>query len=73
MGASAFVIGYGLAQEASKEKSCPLAKSAGDYFAITQTDAPAGLQDFPDPTKQILSGLQQLNPFVQKEVKAFCK
>jgi len=73
MGASAFIIGYGLAQEASKEKSCPLAKSAGDYFAITQADAPAGLQDFPEPTKQILSGLQQLNPFVQKEVKAFCK
>jgi tetratricopeptide (TPR) repeat protein len=73
MGASAFVIGYSLAQEASKDKSCPLAKSAGDYFAITQADAPAGLQDFPEPTKQILSGLQQLNPFVQKEVKAFCK
>jgi predicted Zn-dependent protease len=73
MGASAFIIGYGLAQEASKEKSCPLAKSATDYFAITQTNAPAGLQDFPEPAKQILSGLQQLNPFVQKEVKAFCK
>jgi tetratricopeptide (TPR) repeat protein len=73
MGASAFVIGYALAQEASKEKSCPLAKSAGDYFTITQTDAPAGLQDFPEPAKQILSGLQQLTPFVQKEVKAFCK
>jgi tetratricopeptide (TPR) repeat protein len=73
MGASAFVIGYGLAQEASKEKSCPLAKSANDYFGITANNAPAGLQDFPDPTKQILSGLQQLNPFVQKEVKAFCK
>jgi tetratricopeptide (TPR) repeat protein len=73
MGASAFVIGYALAQEASKEKSCPLAKSANDYFGITANNAPAGLPDFPEPAKQILSGLQQLNPFVQKEVKAFCK
>jgi tetratricopeptide (TPR) repeat protein len=74
-GASAFIAGYAVAQEASKEKSCPLAKAAGDYFAATQTYAPAGLQDqaLHDAAVQILSGLQQLNPFVQKEVKAFCK
>jgi tetratricopeptide (TPR) repeat protein len=74
-GASAFVAGYAVAQEASKEKSCPLAKAAGDYFSATQTYAPAGLQDqaLHDAAVQILSGLQQLNPFVQKEVKAFCK
>jgi tetratricopeptide (TPR) repeat protein len=74
-GASAFVAGYAVAQEASKEKSCPLAKAAGDYFTATQTYAPAGLPDqtLHDPAVQILSGLQQLNPFVQKEVKAFCK
>jgi tetratricopeptide (TPR) repeat protein len=73
MGASAFIAGYGVAQEASKEKSCPLAKAATDYFVITQSNVPAGLQDFPDAAKQILQGLQQLNPFVAKEVKAFCK
>jgi tetratricopeptide (TPR) repeat protein len=75
MGASAFAAGYAVAQEASKEKSCPMAKSATDYFAITQANAPSGLQDpaLKDAAVQILSGLQQLNPFVQKEVKAFCK
>ena len=74
-GASAFVAGYAVAQEASKEKSCPLAKQAGDYFTATQTYVPAGLPDptLKDAAQQILSGLQQLNPFVQKEVKAFCK
>jgi tetratricopeptide (TPR) repeat protein len=73
MGASAFVAGYIVAQDASKEKSCPLAKAATDYFAITQSNAPAGLQKYPEPAKQILTGMQQLNPFVAKEVKAFCK
>jgi len=74
-GASAFVAGYAVAQEASKEKSCPLAKAAGDYFTAAQTYVPAGLPDatLHDAAVQILSGLQQLNPFVQKEVKAFCK
>jgi predicted Zn-dependent protease len=74
-GASAFVAGYAVAQEASKQKSCPLAKAAQDYFTATQTYAPAGLQDptLKEAAQQILSGLQQLNPFVQKEVKAFCK
>ena len=74
-GASAFAAGYIVAQEASKEKSCPLSKQAGDYFTATQTYAPAGLSDptLKDAAQQILSGLQQLNPFVQKEVKAFCK
>lgn len=73
MGASAFVAGYIVAQDASKDKSCPEAKQATDYFAITQSNAPAGLQKYREPAEQILKGLQQLNPFVQKEVKAFCK
>ena len=74
-GASAFIAGYAVAQQASKEKSCPEAKRATDYFTATQTYAPAGLQDesLKQPAQQILSGLQQLNPFVQKEIKAFCK
>jgi hypothetical protein len=74
-GASAFIAGYAVAQQASKDKSCPESKKAQDYFTVTQTYAPAGLQDqtLHDAAVQILSGLQQLNPFVQKEVKAFCK
>jgi tetratricopeptide (TPR) repeat protein len=74
-GASAFIAGYAVAQQASKDKSCPESKRAMDYFTVTQTYAPAGLQDpsLADAAKQILSGLQQLLPFVQKEVKAFCK
>jgi hypothetical protein len=74
-GASAFVAGYAVAQAASKDKSCPQAKRAMDYFTQTQTYAPAGLQDqtLKEAAQQILSGLQQLLPFVQKEVKAFCK
>jgi tetratricopeptide (TPR) repeat protein len=73
MGASAFVAGYSAAQDASKDKSCPLAKQATDYFTVTSNNAPAGLQKYRDAAEQILKGLQQLNPFVQKEVKAFCK
>jgi tetratricopeptide (TPR) repeat protein len=73
MGASAFIAGYLVAQDASKEKSCPMAKQATDYMAVTQSNAPAGLTKYPDAAKAILTNMQQLNPFVQKEVKAFCK
>jgi tetratricopeptide (TPR) repeat protein len=73
MGASAFIAGYLVAQDASKEKSCPMAKQATDYMAVTQSNTPAGLTKYPDAAKAILTNMQQLNPFVQKEVKAFCK
>ncbi len=74
MGASAFTAGYLVAQDAGKQKSCPQIKQASDYFTVAQTNLPAGLPVYPEPAKQLLTILQQqMNPFVQKATKAFCK
>ena len=74
-GASAFVAGYAVAQDAPKQKSCPLAKTAEEYMVTAQTYLPAGLTDptLKTAAEQYLSAFQQVNPAIQKEVKGLCK
>lgn len=73
-GASAFTAGYIVAQEAAKDKNCPGIKQASDYFGVAQTNLPAGLPVYPEPSKQLLTILQQqMMPFIQKATKAYCK
>jgi tetratricopeptide (TPR) repeat protein len=73
MGASAFTAGYVADQDGAKNKDCATLKKASDYFTVAQTNVPAGLQVYPDPAKQILTALQQVQPIVGKQIKAVCK
>jgi tetratricopeptide (TPR) repeat protein len=73
MGASAFTAGYVADQDGAKNKDCNTLKKASDYFNVAQTNVPAGLQVYPDPAKQILTALQQVQPIVGKQIKAVCK
>jgi predicted Zn-dependent protease len=73
MGASAFTAGYGADQAGAQAKDCAMLKKAQDYFNVAQANVPAGLQSYPEPAKQILTALQQVQPIVGKQIKAVCK
>ena len=73
MGASAFTAGYVADQAGAASKDCATLKKAEDYFNVAQANVPAGLQMYPEPAKQILTALQQVQPIVGKQIKAVCK
>jgi tetratricopeptide (TPR) repeat protein len=73
MGASAFTAGYVADQAGAASKDCTTLKKAQDYFNVAQANVPAGLQMYPEPAKQILTALQQVQPIVGKQIKAVCK
>ena len=50
-----------------------MAKAAKDAFVNAQINLPAGGQAFPKETAAALQGLAQLDPFADRQVKAFCK
>jgi tetratricopeptide (TPR) repeat protein len=72
-GASAFLIGQSAVTEAQDTKSCSLARLAKDSFATAQENVPAGLQDFPDAAKQLLTAIPQFTPAVDDQIRRFCK
>jgi predicted Zn-dependent protease len=73
MGASAFTAGYVADQDGTKNKDCNSLKKAEDYFNVAAANVPAGLQAYPEPAKQILTALQQIQGIVPKQIKAVCK
>ena len=72
-GASSFLIGQSAVTEAQDTKSCPLARLAKDAFAAAQENVPAGLGEYPDAAKQLLTAIPQFTPAVDDQVRRFCK
>ena len=72
-GASSFLIGQSAVTEAQDTKSCTLARLAKESFAAAQENVPAGLTEFPDAAKQLLTAIPQFTPAVDDQVKRFCK
>jgi tetratricopeptide (TPR) repeat protein len=72
-GASSFLIGQSAVTEAQDTKSCQLARLAKDSFGAAQENVPAGLQDFPDAAKQLLTAIPQFTPAVDDQIRRFCK
>lgn len=72
-GASSFLIGQSAVTEAQSTKSCTLARLAKESFAAAQENVPAGLADFPDAAKQLLTAIPQFTPAVDDQVRRFCK
>lgn len=73
LGVSAFSVGQSAIVEAQSSKSCPLARLAKDSFGTAQENVPAGLKDFPEPAKQVLTAIPQYTPATDEMVKRFCK
>jgi len=72
-GASAFLIGQSAVNEAQETKSCTLARLAKESFGTAQENVPAGLTDFPDAAKQLLTAIPQFTPAVDDQIRRFCK
>ncbi len=73
LGVSAFTVGQSAIVEAQTSKSCPLARLAKESFATAQENVPAGLKDYPDAAKQVLTAIPQYTPATDEMVKRFCK
>jgi tetratricopeptide (TPR) repeat protein len=72
-GASSFLIGQSAVTEAQDTKSCTLARLAKDSFAAAQENVPAGLTEYPDAAKQLLTAIPQFTPAVDDQIRRFCK
>jgi tetratricopeptide (TPR) repeat protein len=72
-GASSFLIGQSAVNDAQTSKSCPLARQAKDAFSKAQDLVPAGLADYPDAAKQLLTAIPQFTPAVDDMVRRYCK
>ncbi|MEO5590516.1 MAG: hypothetical protein ABIS03_13085, partial [Gemmatimonadaceae bacterium] len=72
-GASAFSIGQSAVTEAQATKSCTLARLAKESFNTAQENVPAGLTEFADAAKQLLTAIPQFTPAVDDQIKRFCK
>ena len=73
LGVSAFTVGQSAIVEAQGSKSCPLARLAKESFGTAQENVPAGLKDYPDAAKQVLTAIPQYTPATDEMVKRFCK
>lgn len=73
LGVSAFSVGQSAIVEAQTSKSCQLARLAKESFATAQENVPAGLQNYPDAAKQVLTAIPQYTPATDEMVKRFCK
>jgi len=73
VGVSAFLIGQSAITEAQSSKSCTLARQAKEAFGQAQENVPAGLQEYPDQAKAVLTAIPQFTPATDDMVKRFCK
>ena len=73
LGVSAFGVAQTSVNEAQTGKSCALARLAKTSLATSQENIPAGLKDYPDQAKQLLTAIPQYTPAVDDLVKRFCK
>jgi tetratricopeptide (TPR) repeat protein len=72
-GVSAYLVGQNAVYEAQDTKSCTVARLAKDSFTAAQDNVPAGLKDYPDQAKQILTAIPQFTPAVDDQIRRFCK
>ena len=73
LGASAFSIGQSATTEASTSRSCELARLAQQSFVTARANVPAGREEFPEPTNQLLEALPQFETPVAQMVRQFCR
>jgi len=73
LGASAFSIGQSATTEASQSKSCELARLAQQSFATARANVPAGREEFPEPTSQLMEALPQFERPVAQMVRQYCR
>ena len=76
IGATAFGIAQSALTEATKLKdkaeSCRLAKLGAEMMPVARTGLKAGEEMFAEAAKQSLEYLDQLDPYVEQELTAFC-
>jgi tetratricopeptide (TPR) repeat protein len=79
-GNSKFLIGVSnlqmvqpLLEEASAKKSCDSAKAAAEALTQAQIYAPQGGREFPKEVTQVMTAVQQLQPYTDRSVKALCR
>lgn len=73
LGVSAFTIGQSAITDAQTSKNCVLARLAKESFATAQENVPAGLTDFAEAAKQVLTAIPQYTPAADEMVKRYCK
>lgn len=73
LGASAFSIGQSATTEASQSRSCELARLAQQSFATARANVPAGREEFPEPTNQLMGALPQFETPVAQMVRQYCR
>ena len=73
LGASAFSIGQSATTDASQSRSCELARLAQQSFATARVNIPAGRDEFPEPTAQLLAALPQFETPVAQMVRQYCR
>lgn len=73
LGASAFSIGQSATTDASAQRSCELARLAQTSFATARANVPAGREEFPEPTSQLLAALPQFETPVAQMIRQFCR
>lgn len=73
LGASAFSIGQSATTEASQSRSCELARLAQQSFATARANIPAGREEFPEPTSQLMQALPQFETPVAQMVRQYCR
>ncbi|GAC1515376.1 MAG: hypothetical protein NVS1B4_05560 [Gemmatimonadaceae bacterium] len=72
LGISSATVALGAMQDASKGKSCDLARLAQDQLTLAQINLPAGAQASKEAAEQYLKLVAQYGPTAEKQVKAYC-
>jgi hypothetical protein len=73
LGSAQFVIGISDAQQAPKDKSCPLAREAQDNFRAASDNLRKAASLAPAAVAQYTQYLKQYSPVVDRQVSQFCK
>ena len=73
IGVTALSLGQTQLQIAQKSKSCETSRAAGQNFTLAQLNLPKGGSFAAQATTQAMAGLQQLSPYADRLVKAYCK
>lgn len=72
-GLISFQVGAAVLQEAQAEKSCDLAKEAGNYLTDAEINLPKGGAQFAPQITQVMGQLQQYSAYPAQMQKAYCK
>lgn len=72
-GAAAFTLGLNILQEASRTRSCPLARRAQDLMVKVQIEMPKGVEIDKDSAGQIMNYAMQYSTNADQMVRAYCR